>query len=106
MHSNELDQKKYPYVEIPTQKKDQNKEKKPAKGAETYTTGVGKALLDNPRLFVFVFGGLSHHEMCCMAELQANFPAQIVPGSNEIITANTFLKQLEILHKFDLKKVR
>lgn len=41
-----------------------------------------------------------------MADLQKNFPAQIVPGSNEIITPNMFLKQLENLHKFDIKKIR
>jgi hypothetical protein len=47
-------------------------------------------------------GGLSHHEMCSIAELQKNMNAQIIPGSNEIITPKDFLNQLENLHKIDL----
>jgi hypothetical protein len=62
------------------------------KGAETFDNfgdggTAGQAVLDNPRLFVFILGGLSHHEMCSISELQKTLPAQIVPGSNEIINA-------------------
>jgi len=44
------------------------------KGAETFDNfgdggTAGQAVLDNPRLFVFILGGLSHHEMCSISEL-------------------------------------
>lgn len=94
IHLGILDHNKFPYVEQPVTKKKDKGEKKLNKGADTYqlygedSKGKGKeqSLLDNPRLFVFVLGGLSHHEMCSIAELQETLPAQIVPGSNEIIT--------------------
>lgn len=113
IHFHEVDQQEFPYVEAPKASKHHKKEKKLAKGAETFQAS-GKdgrkhgenSMLDNPRIFVFVLGGLSHHEMCCMAELQNNLPAQIIPGSNEIITPKMFLKQLENLHKVDIRKLR
>lgn len=77
MHHGILDTAKYPYVEPPKEKKKAGKEKKLAKGADTYNNfgedGKGQeqdaGLLDNPRLFVFVMGGLSHHEMCSISQL-------------------------------------
>ena len=62
-------------------------------------------MLDNPRIMTYVVGGISHHEMCSIADLQSTVPAQIVPGSNEIVTPKTFLKQMENLHKVDIKKI-
>lgn len=62
--------------------------------------------LENPRLFVYVIGGLSHHEICQAAVLQENLNAQIVLGSNEILTPNEFLKNLENLHKVDINKMK
>lgn len=61
--------------------------------------------LDKPRLFIFVLGGLSHHEICSIAELQNELRVQIIPGSNEILTASAFFKQLLNLHKVDIKKL-
>lgn len=105
-----MNEQLYPFVTPPKHaKKEKNKEKKPAKGAETFSMladGQNESdLLENPRIFVYVVGGLSHHEMCAIAELQNKIKAQIVPGSNEILTSNQFLKQLEELHKIDMKKV-
>jgi hypothetical protein len=45
----------------------------------------------NARLFVFMIGGLSHNEIVNIANLQNEIPAQIIPGSNEIITVDDFL---------------
>lgn len=56
-------------------------------------------MLENPRIFVFVIGGLTHHEMCSITILQETLNAQIIPGSNEIVTPKEFLTQLENLHK-------
>ena len=105
-----MDEKIYPFVVPPKNAtKMKNTSKKPAKGAETFSMlGDGQTesdMLENPRIFVYVIGGLSHHEMCSIAELQNKIKAQIVPGSNEIITPNQFLKQLEDLHKIDMEKV-
>lgn len=54
---------------------------------------------NNPRLFVYVTGGLSHHEVVNIANLQAELPAQIIPGSNEIFTVEEYLTQLNSLHR-------
>ena len=54
-------------------------------------TAEAKDIYDNPRLFVFVAGGLSHHEVASIANLQNEIPAQIIPGSNEILSCNEYL---------------
>ena len=46
---------------------------------------------NNPRLFVYVTGGLSHHEVVNIANLQGELPAQIIPGSNEIYSVEEYL---------------
>ena len=87
-----------------------DKKVKKNKGANDFAAdavaGGEDDLLENPRIFVYVIGGISHHEICSIAEMQKTLSAQIVPGSNEIITPNQFLKQLEKLHKVDLKKIK
>lgn len=45
----------------------------------------------NPRLFVYVTGGLSHHEVVNIANLQNQISAQIIPGSNEIYSVEEYL---------------
>ena len=62
-------------------------------------TADSKDIYDNPRLFVFVAGGLSHHEVVSISNLQSEIPAQIIPGSNQIISCSEYLSQLESLHK-------
>jgi len=39
---------------------------------------------DNPRIFVYVIGGMAHHEVVSINQLQQSgqIQAQIVPGSN------------------------
>ena len=39
------------------------------KGAGTKNEKKDQSLLENPRIFVYMIGGLSHHEICSMAEL-------------------------------------
>lgn len=54
---------------------------------------------NNPRQFVFVTGGMSHHEVVNIANLQAELNSQIIPGSNEIFSVGEYLNQLGSLHK-------
>jgi ribosomal protein S24E len=49
-------------------------------------------------------GGLSHHEIVGISNLQTEISAQIVPGSNEIYSSSQFLNQLETLHRPDKEK--
>lgn len=49
-------------------------------------------------------GGLSHHEIVSISNLQQEISAQIVPGSNEIYSSSNFLSQLETLHRADKEK--
>jgi len=63
---------------------------------------LDKAMSDihnNPRLFVYVTGGISHHEVVNIANLQKELNAQIIPGSNEIFSVDEYLTQLSGLHK-------
>ena len=84
IHEGTIDIKKYPLVvERQGQKKPQAKETK-KKGASEIELERQDAL-ENPRIFVFVFGGLSHHELVSIENLQEIINAQIIPGANEII---------------------
>lgn len=56
-------------------------------------------VIDNPRIFVFVIGGLSHHEIVSIANLQESLNAQVIPGANEIIKPGELMNQLQKLHK-------
>jgi hypothetical protein len=65
-----MDEKVYPYVEPPKSAKKDKKEKKPNKGAEKMTSADGEHdMLENARIIVYCVGGLSHHEMCSIADL-------------------------------------
>lgn len=47
--------------------------------------GKGKIqsdMLNKPKVFVFVAGGLSHHEIVSLERLQNSFDTRIVPGSD------------------------
>lgn len=55
--------------------------------------------IDNPRIFLFVIGGLSHHEIVSIANLQESLNAQVIPGANEIIKPGDLMSQLQKLHK-------
>jgi len=69
-HINErrLDVGKYPYVEKPveTGKKVNSKVKR---GANEESKLERQDVIDNPRIFVFMIGGLSHHEIVSIANL-------------------------------------
>ena len=81
MHDQTLDVKEFPFVEEP-----KTASKKKGDGSRVIR-GAGKDnhnkfrksdvdnYLENSRLFAFVFGGLSHHEICSVSELQKNLRA-------------------------------
>lgn len=78
IHTGTIDKTIYPFVEPPKEsKKDKNKDKdkKKAKGGfnpmsfgDSGQKDDGQNILENPRIFVFVVGGISHHEICSIAE--------------------------------------
>ena len=70
MHTGKTDKQEYPYVEPPKEVK-KSKEKKTNKGAFELGMQINaqEDMLENPRLFFYVIGGLTHHEMCSVAEL-------------------------------------
>lgn len=71
MHNGTVDHKLYPYVEQPKEQKSKKDDiKKAQKGAKLLTaTADAASALENPRLFVYTIGGLSHHEICQAAVL-------------------------------------
>ena len=43
------------------------------------------------RLIVFMIGGISHYEICCLQNLEKEYgSSRLVIGSNEILTSRTF----------------
>ena len=58
----------------------------------------------NPRIFTFVAGGLSHHEIVSLHTLETELSCQVVSGSNQIISPRDFIAQLEVLHKIETEK--
>ncbi len=94
-----LEQKDYPYIDKPKQQKKTREVKKKGAANNLGSEFDNQDLLENPRIFVFVIGGLSHHEIVSIANLQEVFNAQIIPGSNEILNTKEYLQQLEKLHK-------
>lgn len=69
VHDGSIDTKEYPFIDKPKQqKKVKDVRKKGAQsnfGAEFDT----QDMLENPRIFVFVFGGLSHHEVVSISNM-------------------------------------
>jgi len=98
-HDNTVDQKLFPYIEKPKAPKKTRDVKKKGAQANSAAEFQQVDVLENPRIFVFVFGGLSHHEVSAISNLQETLRAQIIPGANEIISCKEFLKQLENLHR-------
>jgi len=89
MHAGTLDSNEYPFIgEKPMRKARRGGDDFVARGAKPVSQMGGKfkqSLQDvqnNPRLFVFVTGGLSHHEIVSISNLTNEIPAQIIPGSN------------------------
>lgn len=105
MHVGSLDSTQFPYIgDQPVIKKSKKGQDSALKGAQVIKGGgrmeqVFSDIQNNPRLFVFVAGGLSHHEVVNIANLQKELPAQIIPGSNEIFSVQEYLDQLESLHR-------
>ena len=82
IHEDSIDTKEYPYIDKPKQAKKQKDVKKRGAANNLSAEFETQDLLENPRIFVFVFGGLTHHEMCSIQNLQETLNAQIIPGSN------------------------
>ncbi len=99
IHDRKIDTGKYPYV-VPKVEA-VKKGTKAKKGAKDEGTNEFERndVIDNPRIFVFVIGGLSHHEIVSIANLQESLNAQVIPGANEIIKPGELMNQLQKLHK-------
>ena len=74
MHAGTLDPREYPFMGKQIEKKRKAGEDFVAKGAQLIRGGgrIDQAKNDiqnNPRLFVYVTGGLSHHEVVSIANL-------------------------------------
>lgn len=101
IHEDSIDTKKYPMVvervKAPSKKESQHRQR----GATIAVNEFERQdALENPRIFVFVLGGLSQHEVVSIANLQDTLNAQVIPGANEILkNAKEFMSQIERLHK-------
>lgn len=55
----------------------------------------------NPKMFLFIVGGLSHHEIVSISNLKKESSSQIIPGSNQIISPKEFIEQMEHMNQED-----
>lgn len=62
-------------------------------------------ILQNPRVIIFVIGGLSHHEIVNLHKIQeeGTVQCQIIAGSTAILRPNEFLNHLKDVTKYTLK---
>ena len=62
-------------------------------------------ILQNPRVILFVIGGLSHHEIVNLQQIQddGTVQCQIIAGSSSITRPNEFLTMLKDIQKYNLK---
>lgn len=92
VHDGTIDTKRFPFLKEKTQTKKQGKGDSRRKGASNFGSEFDRQdVVENPRIFVFVIGGLSHHEIVSIANLQESLNAQVIPGANEIIKTKDFL---------------
>jgi len=78
MHSGKIDEKLYPYFKDKPKVSTRSAEfsamqNKSRAGASKKNSAFEKA--HNPRLFTFVIGGMSHHEVVSISNLQEELPA-------------------------------
>lgn len=59
----------------------------------------GTEMKNKPKVFVFVAGGLTHHEIVSLERLQLATDTRIVPGSDQIYSPAEYLSYLEVLGK-------
>lgn len=62
-------------------------------------------IMQNPRIILFVIGGLSHHEIVNLQQIQEDgtVQCQIIAGSSSITRPNEFLTMLKDIQKYTLK---
>lgn len=88
---NKLDEEKFPFMgERPSKKKKEDEE---TKGFDL------NDMKNKPKVFVFIAGGLSHHEIVSLERLQISSNTRIVPGADQIYSPSEYLGYLETLAK-------
>ena len=62
-------------------------------------------ILENPRIILFIIGGMSHHEIVSLQKIQEEgiVQCQVIAGSTSINRPNEFLNMLKDINKFNLK---
>ena len=86
MFEGKLEESDYPYVKdkpLKAKLRANNQMQNNAKGARK-----ARDYSMNPRIFTFVVGGMSHHEVVGISLLQEELSAHIVPGRNEIFSSS------------------
>ena len=70
LNNNDLDVSEYPYIDKPRPvKKNLNLQKKKGASSGNSSEFYKQDIIQNPRIFVFVYGGLSHHEVSAISNL-------------------------------------
>ena len=104
-----LDDEKYPYEGERAPRREGNKRlgrggdtlllNNNRKAAKAQRKKENNESATNPKMFLFVVGGLSHHELVSISNLKKESSSQIIPGSNQIISPKQFIEQMENMHK-------
>lgn len=75
------------------------------KGKQRRDNNDISSILSNPRIILFVIGGLSHHEIVSLQRIQEEgiVQCQIIAGSTNINRPNEFLNMMKDIQKYSLK---
>jgi hypothetical protein len=100
--NDDLNLEDFPYLgEEPDVPKRRNNKKAKLKNKK----GDISDILQNPRIILFVIGGLSHHEIVSLQKIQdeGDVQCQIIHGGTSILRPNELLTMMKDIHKFTLK---
>jgi hypothetical protein len=98
--NNQLSEEEFPFVgDIPEEAK------KAKKGRFAKRNNDISDIMQNPRIIIFVIGGICHHELVNLHKIQEEglVQCQIISGSTNIMRPNEFLNMLKDVHKYTLK---
>ena len=97
--NDDFDTERFDFIgDPPEESKKVKKQKQQKKGKDI------SEILNNPRIILFVIGGLSHHEIVSLNKIQqeGNIQCQIIAGSTSIMKPSEMLEYLKDIHKFSV----
>lgn len=101
-HNEDLDSEEFPFIgDMPEGAKLKGRKNKNKRKGDKDISDI----LQNPRVMIFVIGGLSHHEIVNLHKIQEDgtVQCQVIAGASSITRPYEFINMLKEIHKYNLK---